>query len=212
MNHYEVDKTLEDITGPLVGHNLLDELKRLFLLDGVLKKIFLEDGKRILINERANYNNRLLPVMELWWENERQDSDEGEIIGVISGRILLPQQVTGKLTIQRQLMRAIIRYMGSDSFYEIFETVKGLTEIGAGVNADYNKIVKIASFECPLITFKFPFKFDIRLFENAYPEVDHDGHLDSEELADFLTTIIEVKDDSTGDEVITFQDEIEQED
>lgn len=210
MNSHEAIKELDKITGPLVGHNLLDEIKRLLLKDEILKTLFLASGKKLLVNERATYSDAILPVMELWWENERQDSSDTEIIGVISGRILLPRQVSGKLTLQRQLMRAIVRYMGSDPFYEIFETVKGLTEIGAGLNADYNKIVRVGSFECPVITFKFPFRFDLHLYKQETPEIDHDNYLDSEELADFLTTVIEVKDDSTGDDVVTFKDKIEQ--
>lgn len=212
MNNYELEQEVDNVTGSLIGHNLLDEFKRLLISDAVLKKIFLEDGKRIFINERAAYSENLLPVMELWWENERQESTNTYINGVVSGRIILPKQVKGKLILQRQLMRAIVRFMGSDHFHEIFTTVKGLTQMGVGLSADYNKIIKVGSFECPLITFKLPYQFDVHLFERETPEIDHDNYLDSEEFEDFLTTIIEVKDDSTGDDVVTFEDEIEQED
>lgn len=147
-----------------------------------------------------SYNDTIFPLVEFWWDSETYDNDDVYFSGMIKGRFLLPIKFDGNFNLQRRIAAAFMRFLGAGQ-HNLFKRVLGLIEIGAGISFQYDQIFVADGIQCPAITFRMPFKYDLRVFTRAHADVDYKDRLDADLIGMIESYGIEVKDEE-GDVLI----------
>lgn len=178
-----VNDPLKKITGPLVGELLLESFKAAMIEEPVFQMMFGKKGERIFINELPNYNDTIVPLLELYWKNERFEDHDLYFSGVIDARLVLPLTLAGpdNLNKLRRVAGAFQRFIGADQ-HRMFDREPGLTEFGFGMDFTFNQLLKFSGQDFPVIPFTIPFKYDLAKFRELHPEIDLQGRLDEEEF------------------------------
>lgn len=204
----QIEKPLECVTGPLLGHNLLDVFKELLIKDKIFRMLFGEKGERIFVRELPSINDTIIPLLELHWKAEAWQSRNAYVTGTVGGSIYLPPDLIGRTDRFRPIAGALVRAMESftrvvdeeTNSYKlvqpIFDRVAGLTEFGKNIAFNYDNAIRAGADLIPIIEMVIPCKFDLHLFRLAYPEIDLDAPLDAPEIPDIATYAIEITDEN----------------
>lgn len=204
-----VDVPVGQTTIPLVGASLLDEIKRSMIGDAsislageaIFRTMFGNTGDRIYTQSLPSYNDTKVPLLELMWSRERFDNWDTEMSGSILGRIVLPVSLRGDFQKLRSVAQLLVRFFGAGQ-HKLFQRVSGLTEVGAGMEFQYDQLLAVNALVFPVITFTLPFKFDLYLFSQQNPGFDVHGHLDDPLLGNMESYAIQITSEE-GDVLIT---------
>lgn len=183
-----VQQPLSQVTAPLVGENLLQAFKDLMIGNedqqiagqSVFRVMFGERGERVFVNDVPSYNDTIVPLLELYWQKENFESWDTYLTGSVLGRIVLPAMFRGNYNQLRQVAAVFHRFLGSRACAQIFQTVTGLVEFGAGTDFAYDKLLRVDGLLFPTIEMTLPFKFDLAWFAQQNPDLDVRGDLDAE--------------------------------
>lgn len=207
-----VRNPLSDVTGILVGQNLLEELKNSLISENVFKKMFGSQGEHIFINSWPNMNETITPVVLLSWKNERIQSLNAYYEGSIDMIIALPTQIKGDYNALRAVGALFQRWMMTKMV--LFRKVLGLIELGVGAEFDYTGLAVFSGVSFPTIKVNIPFKFDLQKVAHSMSDqygFDPDAALDDifgdDTLLEYNLTFCNPDDETT---ITTTGDNIEQ--
>lgn len=201
MGNFEdrVEQSVEKVTGPLYGDNLLSELKKAMIKEQVFQSLFGVNGERIFVEEIPSYNDTVIPLIEFWWKSETYASRNTYLPGAVIGRIVLPLQIDRKNArpnFSRKVANMFQRFLGGDN-HNLFDVVPGLIEFGYQMIFSYDHLLQLDGKNYPTITITVPTKFDLRLLQLQLPEIDWAGPLDTEEIGLIETYKITIADENS---------------
>lgn len=179
----KVKQPLSEVTGILVGQNLLEVIKSEMLTESVFQKMFGVDGEHIFINSYPNINETITPSILLSWKNDRPESLNAYLMGDIEMSIILPTQLKGDYNALRSVGALFQRWMMSNR--TVLNKVLGLLELGVESTFDYTGLAVFSGNYCPVIKATLPFKFDMQKLIQA-GAYDPDEPLDSQFTDDIL--------------------------
>lgn len=178
---------VDQITGGLMGAELLQILKAAILNQKVFQTIFREN---VFVDEMPSYNDTILPAWEFRFNKELIEGTDLLHTGTINSRVLFPNNLAGKLSFHRKIALAIGRFFKADRS-DIFSQVSGLTEIGQKLDISYDLMFVQGGIQIPSIVLTFPFVFDVRRYRIENPEIPLDDKLDAD-LEEEWTQFIEI--------------------
>lgn len=186
-----VDLPIKQISGPLVGEDLLNNFKKELIKERVLQAMFGISGERVFITDHPNLNESIVPAFMLDWKQEVFNSNDTYFEGSVSAMVILPTQLSGDTNGLRRVGSIIQRWMGgpmdlfkptSDSF------VPGLVKFGYGSTYDYSGLADYSGVKFPVIQITIPFKFDLQLLRLQIDGFDPSQSLDDSDMG-FLESI-----------------------
>lgn len=195
-----LEAALAQVEGTLVGSNLLSKLKEKMLTQTVLKTLFGNAGERIFINQSPNYNESIVPALELTWESEIGRSADVYHPGTIKGMIVLPAKFKADVNQQRLIGAVFQRFLESKAC-NLFGDVAGLTKFGYETSYRYDRLLHNSGWDGPVIEMSIPVLFDMRLFQRSLENWDILADLDAGELGLMETYLIALFSEE-GDELI----------
>lgn len=181
------EKGIAQVTGGLIGENLLQVLKEAVLKQNVFKTIFNEN---IFVDELPSYNDTILPAWEFRFNKELIEGFDLRHVGTINSRVLFPNSLIGNVSFHRKVALAIVRFFNADRS-DIFSKVSGLTEIGENIDITYDLLFVQGAVKVPSIVITFPFVIDIRRFTIENPEIPLNDDLDADLIKEW-TQLIEI--------------------
>ena len=196
-----VNRPLEDVTGPIIGQNLLQAFKDAIIKEKIFQAMFGVNGERIFITERPNINETILPALLLGWKSETYNSYDSYFQGLIDCWVVLPVRLEGDYNSLRRVGAILQRWMGGKQF-NIFEEVPGLIEFGYGSEFNYEGLARFDGFSAPFIQISIPFKFDLQLLSIMLPGFDPLAPLDDSDLGWIEANFTKYVDSETGDVLI----------
>ena len=180
-------KGVSQVSGGLIGENLLDVVKDAILAQSVFKTIF---KNNIFIDELPSYNDTILPAWEFRFNKELIQGGDLRHVGTVNSRILFPNNLAGMVSFHRKVALAVGRFFKAPRT-DIFDNVSGLTEIGQNLDISYDMLFVQGGIKIPSIVFQIPFVFDVRRYRIENPEVPLDDDLDAA-LEEEWTQFIEI--------------------
>lgn len=178
--HNNLVEALQSLVGGVPGEELLEEFKASLLTEPVFKKLFGDNGQRVICNTQSSLNTAIVPLLELRWKTDSAQSQKTFIDGRIEGRMVFPASLKDDdLSIRRKIAFILIRFLASDRF-DLFERVAGLTEFGKNINFNYAVAFNIGMNSLPGILLDIPYRIDIHKWNMAHPEIDPTEPLDGE--------------------------------
>lgn len=189
-----VKDPLKEISGILIGDNLLPAVKAAMLVQPVFQKLFGKDGERIAIKQLPSYNDTIIPLIEFRWGKERWQSQHNRIYATVIGRIILPADLDGHVDRFRSIVAAFMRWI--ESKHTLFADVSGLIEFGTDADFKYDEAFRSGGDIYPIIDFILPVVFDLTIFAAENPEIDLDGALDADLYGWIETYRIKVRDEN----------------
>ncbi|MGZ3686698.1 MAG: hypothetical protein ACXWPM_00025 [Bdellovibrionota bacterium] len=195
MGNFEkkVEEPLEQVSGILIGENLLPAVKAEMLLQPVFQKLFGCKGERIFIDKLPSWNDTIVPGVEFRWKGERWQSQDTRVYGTIVGMIVLPADLEARTDRFRAIVSTFMRWI--DSKHGLFTAVSGLIEFGTNADFKYDNAIRANGVLFPVIDFTLPVVFDLTIFKAENPEIDLDGALDAELFGWVETYDIRMRDD-----------------
>lgn len=189
MGNYKdrVEKPIDRVTGLLIGDDLLDRVKLAMLNQGVFRKLFGEKGERIFVEALPNFNDTIIPTIEMHWKGERWESHDTRLRGTIVGMIVLPADMAARTDRFRAIAACFARWIESDHglFTPSYATeqtdtsVSGLIEFGTNIEFKYDSAIRAGGTDYPVIDFTLPVVFDLTIFKAENPDVDLNAALDA---------------------------------
>ena len=192
-----VDGSLAQLTGPLVGENLLCAFKEELIKQPVFQTMFGVSGERIFDRSRPSLNETILPALLLSWKSETFTSLDTYFEGMIDAIIALPVRLSGDFNALRRVGSMLQRFMGGPM--DIFPKVPGLINFGVGSEFNYEGLAAFDGLTCPVIQITIPFKFDLLRFQILTQGTDFSAGLDQSDLKfveDYLFGVIKDEDKS----------------
>ena len=178
---------ISQVTGGLMGENLLEVLKDAILNQSVFKTIF---KNNVFTDELPSYNDTILPAWEFRFNKEIIEGGDLRHTGTINSRILFPNNLAGLVSFHRKIALAVGRFFKAPR-KDIFDNVSGLTEIGQKLDISYDMLFVQGGIKLPSIVMQLPFVFDVRRYRIENPEIPLDDDLDAA-LEEDWTTFIEI--------------------
>lgn len=194
-----VRKALDQVSGPLVGDNLLQAFKDEMIKEILFQVMFGSQGERIFIDKIPNWNETILPAMILGWKQETFNSFDTYFEGMINALIALPVQLSGDYNNLRRVGSMVQRWMGGAM--SLFDKVPGLTMFGYGSEFNYEGTAKFDGFSSPAIQITIPFKFDLQILAQTVDGIDFTAPLDQADIGFIEKIILEVHDAETNKEL-----------
>lgn len=199
-NETRVTSSINMVTGPLVGENLLAMFKQEILKEPVFQVMFGNSGERVFVNEAPNINETILPALLLSWKRESFMSNVTYLDGTIDALVALPNQIEGDYNSKRRVANMLQRWMGGQM--SLFDKVPGLTHFGHGTEFNYEGLAKFDGFSAPVITLSIPFRFDLSLLMQIVDGFDPMAPLDDSDVGFVERYILRVFDNDTGNTLI----------
>jgi hypothetical protein len=193
-------RALDQVTGGLIGENLLSEFKAAMIEEAVFQRIFGKTGERIYVGRLPNYNDKVVPLIEFWWSEETWNNWDLRQPGTLNGRIVLPTALEGDFNRFRQLAATLFRFIGAGQ-HRMFERVPGLVKFGKGMSARYDRMIESSGAKYPVILFTLPFQFDGKYFEQLNEGIDLQGRLDAEAFDWLETSEIQITAEKVGGQI-----------
>lgn len=205
-----MNEPLGDLVAGVPGQEILQEFKKCLKSEPVFKKLFGNDGERIIIDKAVSINTKAIPLFELRWKTDTYKSFDTYLEGQIEGRMIFPINLKAdNFNVKRKISLMFARFVGSERF-ELFDKVAGLLMFGQDMNINYSVAFGVSGNSLPGILINIPYRLDLHKWYKAHPEIDPLEALDGEEF-DVTTYVLEhqVEDD---DEIKTvFNSEISNE-
>lgn len=183
MNKHELmNQALERLVGGTPGDNLLVEFKKCMMKEVVFRTLFGQNGERIFIDKTFSLNTQIIPLIELRWKRDSQQSQETYLNGTIEGRMIFPGSlIGGDFNKKRMIALMFLRLLNSD-YFDLWDRVDGLIMFGENASVDYSVAFTVGTKSLPGILINIPYQIDVHLWRLAHPEIDPYEELGGEEF------------------------------
>jgi len=190
-NENRVENSYANVSGILVGENLIKELKNEMMKEKVFQIMFGgEKGSRIYDNYYPNINETILPFALVEWKKENFKSFNVYFEGTISMTIALPVNLDKKIGHKRKVGLIFQRFLGGP--LNLFDKVPGLISFGYGTDFNYEGVAKMDGFSAPAIQLTIPFKFDLQKLRADNEGFDPFASLDEADVGELEGMVLDI--------------------